>query len=61
MMTVQLDMYQACALGAIVYALGWVMVKKIAFLNRYCIPAPVAGGLVFALHQTTRPTHHPGA
>lgn len=49
MMTVQLDMYQACALGAIVYVLGWVMVKKIAFLNRYCIPAPVAGGLVFAL------------
>ena len=25
------------------------MVKKLAFLNRYCIPAPVAGGVVFAL------------
>lgn len=25
------------------------MVKKISFLNRYCIPAPVAGGIVFAL------------
>ena len=42
-------MYQACALGAIVYALGRLMVKKISFLNRYCIPAPVAGGIVFAL------------
>lgn len=42
MMTLQLDMYQACALGAVVYALGRLMVKKISFLNRYCIPAPVA-------------------
>ena len=25
------------------------MVKKITLLNRYCIPAPVAGGIVFAL------------
>lgn len=49
MMTLQLDMYQACALGAVVYALGRLMVKKISFLNRYCIPAPVAGGIVFAL------------
>lgn len=49
MMTLQLDMYQACALGAVVYALGRLMVKKISFLNRYCIPAPVAGGIIFAL------------
>ncbi len=49
MMTLQLDMYQACALGAIVYAVGRLMVKKITLLNRYCIPAPVAGGIVFAL------------
>jgi hypothetical protein len=28
MMTLQLDMYQACALGAVVYALGRLMVKK---------------------------------
>lgn len=49
MITLQLDMFQACALGAIVYALGRLMVKKISFLNHYCIPAPVAGGIVFAL------------
>ena len=49
MMTLQLDMYQACALGAVVYALGRLMVKKISFLNRYCIPAPVAGGIIFAM------------
>jgi ESS family glutamate:Na+ symporter len=31
MMTLQLDMYQACALGAVVYALGRLMVKKSHF------------------------------
>ena len=49
MMTIQLDMYQACALGALVYCLGRFMVKKLGFLSKYCIPAPVAGGIVFAL------------
>ena len=46
MMTIQLDMYQACALGALVYCLGRFMVKKLGFLSKYCIPAPVAGGIV---------------
>ena len=49
MITLQLDMYQACALGALVYCLGRLMVNKLPFLSKYCIPAPVAGGIVFAL------------
>ncbi|MEF9954884.1 MAG: sodium/glutamate symporter [Clostridium sp.] len=49
MLSIKLDMFQACALGALVYCLGRFMVKKISFLNKYCIPAPVAGGIVFAL------------
>lgn len=48
MMVLSLDMYQACALGALVYCLGRLMVKKLPFLSKYCIPAPVAGGIVFA-------------
>lgn len=48
MMVLSLDMYQACALGALVYCLGRLMVKKIPVLSKYCIPAPVAGGIVFA-------------
>ncbi len=47
-MVIELDMYQACALGALVYCLGRLMVKKLPFLSKYCIPAPVAGGIVFA-------------
>lgn len=42
MITLQLDMYQACALGALVYCLGRLMVNKLSFLSKYCIPAPVA-------------------
>ena len=49
MTTISLDMYQACALAALVYCLGRIMKQKLAFLDRYCIPAPVAGGVVFAL------------
>lgn len=48
MMTIELDMYQACALGALVYCLGRFLVNKLSFLSKYCIPAPVAGGIVFA-------------
>lgn len=48
-MLLQLDMYQTCALGAIVYCLGKYLVGRFSVLNKYCIPAPVAGGLVFAL------------
>ncbi len=47
-MVIELDMYQACALGALVYCLGRMMVKKLPVLGKYCIPAPVAGGIVFA-------------
>lgn len=49
MMVLELDMFQACAVGAVVYCVGRFMVKNIPFLNKYCIPAPVAGGIVFAL------------
>lgn len=49
MRVIELDMFQACAVAALVYCLGRFMVRKLLFLNRYCIPAPVAGGLVFAI------------
>lgn len=48
MIALELDMYQACALAALVYVLGRLLVKNLSFLNKYCIPAPVAGGIVFA-------------
>ncbi len=52
MTVISLNMYQAIAVAAIMLVIGQVLVNKIAFLRRYCIPAPVVGGLIFALAHT---------
>lgn len=49
MQTVKLDMYQALAIAVIMLLIGRELVARIEFLRRYCIPAPVVGGLVFAI------------
>lgn len=49
MLTVELDMFQGLAVAAVVYAVGSMLVKKVKFLTKYCIPAPVVGGLIFAI------------
>lgn len=49
MYEIQLNMYQATAIAALVLLLGRLMVAKLEILKRYCIPEPVAGGVVFAL------------
>lgn len=56
-MVLALDMVQSMALGVIVLLIGSYLVRKIDFLERFCIPAPVVGGTLFALlalilHQT---------
>ena len=48
-MKVQLDMYQTLAIAVLVLLLGAYLRKKIKFLERFCIPAPVVGGLLFAI------------
>lgn len=47
--TLELTSYQAVAVAAIVLLIGRFLVHRIPLLNKYCIPAPVVGGLVFAL------------
>lgn len=49
MITLQLDMYQSAALATVIFLLGTFLVKKFPVFNKYCIPAPVVGGLVFAI------------
>lgn len=49
MYAIQLDMYQAAAVAALVLLLGLFLVRNLDLLRRYCIPEPVAGGVVFAL------------
>ena len=55
MKVIELDMYQATAVAAIVLLLGRILVDKIAILRKYCIPAPVVGGFIYAiLHLAVR-------
>lgn len=49
MKVLSLDMYQTLALAVCVLFLGAAMKKKISVLEKFCIPAPVVGGLVFAI------------
>jgi ESS family glutamate:Na+ symporter len=49
MRTVDFDMYQALAVAAVMLIIGQLLVNRIDFLRRYCIPAPVVGGLIFAI------------
>jgi len=47
--TLNVDMYQTLAAAVGVLYLGGFLKKKIKFLETFCIPAPVVGGIVFAL------------
>jgi ESS family glutamate:Na+ symporter len=42
-------MYQTLAVAVLVLMLGKFLRKKISFLEKFCIPAPVIGGLLFAI------------
>ena len=46
-MEIQIDMYQTLALSVVVLMLGQFLKQKINFLEKFCIPSPVVGGLIF--------------
>lgn len=48
-MEIQIDMYQTLAVSVLVLILGQFLRKRINFLEKFCIPAPVIGGLLFAV------------
>lgn len=48
-MILEVDMYQTVAVAVLVLFLGSFLRKKIRVLETFCIPAPVVGGLVFAI------------
>lgn len=48
-MEINLNMYHAVALGAAMYWIGTSITKRCAVFGKFCIPAPLVGGLVFAL------------
>lgn len=48
-MTISLYLFQTVAVAVVMLAIGSWIQKKIPFLQKYCIPAPVVGGMVFAI------------
>lgn len=52
MTTIGLNMYLAAGLAALLFWLGNWTVDKVRFLKEKCIPAPLVGGLYFAIVNT---------
>ena len=51
-MSIELNALYTLAVAAALYWLGNWLVKRIALLRQYCIPAPLVGGLLFAMANT---------
>ena len=49
MHTISLDMFQTLAVAVLVLYLGGFLKKRVRLLETFCIPAPVVGGLIFAV------------
>lgn len=49
METVTFDVYQSAAIGAVLLAVGILLVRRSEVLRRFCIPAAVVGGLLFSV------------
>lgn len=48
-MVLSMDMYASAGVGVLALLLGIFFTRKVPFLKRFCIPAPVSGGLVVSL------------
>ncbi len=46
---IALDMLQSTGIGALALLLGMFLTRKIAWLQKFCIPSPVSGGMLFSL------------
>lgn len=46
---ISLDMLQSTGVGALALLLGMLMTRNIKWLQKFCIPSPVSGGLVFSI------------
>ena len=49
MTSLELDMVQTAGIGAIALIVGMVLTRKVAFLQKFCVPSPVSGGIIFSL------------
>ncbi len=48
MTSIELDMIQTAGIGALALIVGMVLTRKVAFLQKFCVPSPVSGGIIFS-------------
>lgn len=49
MTQISLNMFQTAAVAMMLFVLGRFLTNRVEFLRKCCIPAPVVGGLIFAI------------
>ena len=49
MTSIELNMIQTAGIGALALMVGMILTRKVNFLQRFCIPSPVSGGIIFSL------------
>ena len=49
MTSIELDMLQTAGIGALALVVGMVLTRNVSFLQKFCIPSPVSGGILFSL------------
>ena len=49
MTNIELDMVQTAGVGALALIVGMVLTRKVDFLQKFCVPSPVSGGIIFSL------------
>ena len=49
MTQIELDMIQTAGIGALALIVGMVLTRKVSFLQKFCVPSPVSGGIIFSL------------
>lgn len=42
-------MIQTAGIGALALLVGMVLTRKVPFLQRFCVPSPVSGGIIFSV------------
>ena len=48
MVSIQLDMIQTAGIGALALLAGMTLTRRVDFLQRFCVPSPVSGGIIFS-------------
>lgn len=49
MISIELDMIQTAGIGALALLVGMVLTRRVSFLQKFCVPSPVSGGIIFSL------------